>query len=215
LKVINEETDRLTSLVNDILEISQLEHGTMKIVRESVDVAPLVKRILCESKPVADNKNIVLECAVGADLPSVLGDEKKIQSAMSNLVSNAIKFTPEGGKVRVCGRQQGEELVLQVSDTGVGIPKEELPKVFERFYRVHRPGQQIQGTGLGLAIVKEVISMHGGRVEVESEPGKGTTFTVSLALAAEPSAPDSVSGCSSSLMVEAAGAPPEQADHTH
>lgn len=132
------------------------------------------------------------------------GDEGKIQSMVMNLVGNAIKFTPENGRVTISARRRtsataavaggtsllqkqesvepSQELVIRVSDTGIGIPKEALPKIFDRFYRVHRPGKQIKGTGLGLAIVKEIVNMHGGTIEVESELHKGSTFTVFLPL---------------------------------
>jgi two-component system phosphate regulon sensor histidine kinase PhoR len=123
---------------------------------------------------------------VGDELPQLLGDEGKIQSAVTNLVNNAIKFTPEAGQVSVSAQKLAGELAIRVSDTGMGIPKESLPKIFDRFYRVPHPGRQIQGTGLGLAIVKKIITMHGGRIEVESEVNQGTTFTVFLPLAANP-----------------------------
>jgi two-component system phosphate regulon sensor histidine kinase PhoR len=102
------------------------------------------------------------------------------------LVNNAIKFTPQGGRVSVSVRQQTDELLICVSDTGMGIPKEATTKIFDRFYRVHHPGKQIPGTGLGLAIVKKIVAMHGGRIEVESELNRGTTFTVFLPLTAVP-----------------------------
>jgi two-component system sensor histidine kinase VicK len=99
---------------------------------------------------------------------------------LTNLLSNAIKFTPAGGLVTLGAQQQNNEIIITVSDTGMGIPKEDLPKVFERFYRVKRPGKEIQGTGLGLPIVTQIVSRHGGRIMVESEPDEGTTFTVFL-----------------------------------
>jgi two-component system phosphate regulon sensor histidine kinase PhoR len=105
---------------------------------------------------------------------------------ITNLVHNAIRFTAGHGRVSISARRQGQEVVIEVTDTGIGIPKQDLPKIFDRFYRVHRPGRQIQGTGLGLAIVKEIVNMHTGRIEVESEPDKGTTFTVFLPLDMQP-----------------------------
>ena len=101
---------------------------------------------------------------------------------ISNLVNNAIKFTPENGRVVLSATPTDPQLVIKVSDTGMGIPTEDLPKIFGRFCRVYRPGKQIQGTGLGLAIVKEIVVRHDGRIEVESELDKGTTFTIWLPL---------------------------------
>jgi two-component system phosphate regulon sensor histidine kinase PhoR len=105
---------------------------------------------------------------------------------LTNLLSNAIKFTPEKGSITVSARQQGEDLAVSVSDTGMGMPKEALPKIFDQFYRVHQQNQQIKGTGLGLAIVKKIVDAHDGRIEVASELEKGTTFTVYLSLSYKP-----------------------------
>ena len=103
-----------------------------------------------------------------------------------NLINNAIKFTPEGGQVFISVQHQDEELRIRVSDTGMGVPREALLKIFDRFYRVYRPGKQIQGTGLGLAIAKKIVMMHGGRIDVESQVNRGTTFTVYLPLYSKP-----------------------------
>jgi signal transduction histidine kinase len=186
LAVILEETERLTNLVNQLLEVSHLESGTVRIVRESVDIPAVVEQVVTALELLAQDKNIQLETDVCDQLPILLGDKDKIQSIISNLLSNAIKFTPQGGRVSVSVRQQTDELLIRVSDTGVGIPREELPRIFERFYRGRRTSEQVKGTGLGLAIVKELVTMHGGRVGVESEPGRGTTFTVVLPVAGEP-----------------------------
>jgi two-component system sensor histidine kinase VicK len=120
------------------------------------------------------------------DAPQSLGsasyDSDRLIQVLTNLVSNAIKFTPEGGSINVSARRQGESLAFCVRDTGLGIPKDDLPKIFNRFYRVHRPGQEIKGTGLGLAIVHKIVAAHGGRIDVQSEVDHGTTFTVQLPL---------------------------------
>jgi len=124
-----------------------------------------------------------VDCARG--LPKAEFDRDKIIQVLTNLVSNAIKFTPRQGRVSVNVRHREGELVIGISDTGMGIPKEALPKIFERFYRVKRPGKEIQGTGLGLAIVHKIVMMHGGRIEVESEIDRGTAFTVFLPVKAK------------------------------
>jgi len=125
---------------------------------------------------------VELSFELAEDLPKAKFDRAKIIQVLTNLVSNAIKFTPEKGRVSVSIQHQNEELIITVSDTGMGIPKEALPKIFERFYRIDRPGKQIQGTGLGLAIVHKIVMMHSGRIEVESELARGTTFTIFLPL---------------------------------
>jgi two-component system phosphate regulon sensor histidine kinase PhoR len=182
LHVIEKETERLTTLIESILEISSIEAGTFKIVREDVNIREVFNRVLSALKPLAQKNKIELLCDIPEELGTLQGDEIKIESVITNLVNNAIKFTPENGRVSVSARCREDELVFYVSDTGVGIPKESLPKIFDRFYRVYREGEQVQGTGLGLAIVKEVVQMHGGRIEVESEVGRGTTLTVVLPL---------------------------------
>jgi signal transduction histidine kinase len=190
LGIIDEESNRLADLIEELLEISRLESGTVKILQEPVDIVALVRQISSALQPLADKKGIQLNIDVNEGLGELLGDNGKIQSAITNLVGNAIKFTPEGGRVciRVRNRRDGlrqnaDELVIKVSDTGIGIPKEALSKIFDRFYRVPHPGKQIPGTGLGLAIVKKIVALHEGRIEVESKLNRGTTFTIFLPLA--------------------------------
>ena len=180
LQVINEESDRLTNLINGILEISRIESGTIEITRAPVNITSVVSRAVESLKHLAGKKKILLEAAIAEHLPEFFGDETKIHSMVTNLLNNAIKFTPENGHIAVSAQVNNDELVIRVSDNGMGIPKEDLTKIFGRFYRVHRPGKQIQGTGLGLAIVKEIVLRHDGRIDVESEVDKGSTFTVYL-----------------------------------
>jgi len=185
LTSIDEESNRLANLINDLLEVSRIEAVGVKITPKVVDITAVIKQVLSTLEPLAKKKNIQLKAEIGDELSELRGDEAKIQSVLANLVDNAIKFTSEQGQVFVLARRQGEELTIRVSDTGIGIPKDALPKIFDRFYRVYRPGEQIRGTGLGLAIVKKIITLHGGRIEVESEVNKGTTFTAFLPLASQ------------------------------
>ncbi|MHC4153699.1 MAG: PAS domain S-box protein [Planctomycetota bacterium] len=163
LGIIEEEGRRLANLIEGLLEISRLESGAIKILREPVDVAVLVRRVLRSLKPLADAKDVRLKLDVDEALPELPGDEGKLLSVVTNLVNNAIKFTPEAG--RVC-----------VSVTQLG-------RVFDAFYRVPGSAEQIQGTGLGLAIVERIVRLHNGRIQVQSEPNEGTTFSVYLPLA--------------------------------
>lgn len=180
LQIINEESDRLTNLINGILEISKIESGTIEIIRSRVKAADVLKRGAEELRHVAEKKHIAFNCDIDENIPELLGDENKIHSMFTNLITNAIKFTPENGAITVSAKMRGDELVIKVSDTGMGIPQNDLNKIFGRFYRVHRPGKQIQGTGLGLAIVREIVLRHDGRIDVESEIDKGSTFTIYL-----------------------------------
>ncbi len=183
LQIIDEESDRLTNLINGILEISHIEAGTIEIVRQAVDVTSVVSRAVADLEHLAARNDITLESDIADNLPKLLGDENKIRSMVSNLITNAIKFTPQNGTIMVSAQTVNNELLIKVIDNGMGIPGQDLPKIFARFYRVNRPGKQIAGTGLGLAIVKEIVTRHDGRIDVESEPDKGSTFTVYLPLA--------------------------------
>lgn len=186
LTVIDKESNRLENLVEGLLEISRIEAQTLKVTRQAVDIAAVAKQALSALQPLADEKNIQLKTDIADKLPELQADETKIKSVVTNLVNNAIKFTPQQGRVTVQVRRRRQHLVIRVSDTGMGMPKDDLPKIFDRFYRIHRPGKQIQGTGLGLAIVKKIVMMHAGRIDVESEPDQGTTFTVVLPLTSQP-----------------------------
>jgi two-component system phosphate regulon sensor histidine kinase PhoR len=132
-------------------------------------------------KPAAEKRRQVLEFAPNGNLPGVAGDPDYLERAVSNLVDNAIKYTPEGGRIRVSAKSVGGEVLIEVADTGIGIPAEDVPRVFERFYRVDKSrSREMGGTGLGLSIVKHVVQVHGGSVDVESAVGKGSTFRVRL-----------------------------------
>ena len=142
----------------------------------------VVEEAYATMQPHAAKSQVDLAIELEPNLPAVVYDGDRIMQVLTNLISNAIKFTPEGGRVLVSVHRREEHLVIKVSDTGYGIPKEDLPKLFNQFFRVHRPGKEIKGTGLGLAIVSKIVAGHGGRIEVESELDKGTTFTVLLPL---------------------------------
>ncbi|HKS16434.1 MAG TPA: ATP-binding protein, partial [Planctomycetota bacterium] len=132
-------------------------------------------------KPAAEKRRQALELSVNGRLPGVAGDPDYLERAVSNLVDNAIKYTPEGGRIRVSAKQDESTVVIEVADTGIGIPPTDVPRVFERFYRVDKSrSREMGGTGLGLSIVKHVVQVHGGTVDVESVVGKGTTFRVRL-----------------------------------
>ncbi|HLB74629.1 MAG TPA: ATP-binding protein [Sedimentisphaerales bacterium] len=186
LEIIDDESNRLATLIEGLLEISRIDSGTMTIRREQVDVAALARQVVAALQALAKKQNTRLELDIEDDLDLLQGDGDRIQSALTNVVNNAIKFTPPGGRVFVSVGREAEQLLIRVGDTGMGIPKEALPRIFDRFYRVYHPGKHIQGTGLGLAIVKKIVTMHGGRIEVESEVDKGTTFTIFLPLTAAP-----------------------------
>ncbi len=182
LDLANRNINRLTVLINDVLDFQKLDAGKMKLNLQENDVRQVAEEIYETMMLPAKNKDVELFLELDENLPKVTFDRDRIIQVLTNLVSNAIKFTPQAGQVRLSFQQQNDELVIRVSDMGMGIPKEELPKIFERFYRVQRPGKEIKGTGLGLAIVKKIAILHGGRIEVESELDRGSTFSVFLPL---------------------------------
>jgi len=169
----------LGKLVTDITAV--LETETRELKREPLDLIRLVQSWLAEFRVTAEKAGLALTADIAPQLPLVSGDSLALHRVLDNLLGNAFKFTPKGGQVTVRLQRQGENVVLQVSDTGIGIPSDQLRRVFERFYQVDGSAtRRFGGIGLGLALVKEIAEAHGGQVTVTSQVGVGTTFTVSL-----------------------------------
>ncbi len=182
LDIAKRNVDRLAVLINDVLDFQKLEAGKLRLNMQENDISEVVEEVHKTMVSSAKERGVDFSLKLEDNLPKARFDRDEIIQVLTNLVSNAIKFTPEQGNVSVCVQHQGEELVIRVSDTGIGIPRQALPKIFDRFYRVQQPGKQIHGTGLGLAIVKKIVMMQAGRIEVESEVDRGTIFTVFLPL---------------------------------
>jgi PAS domain S-box-containing protein len=182
LDIAKRNIDRLARLIDDVLDFQKLNAGRMKFAMQENSVAAAIEEAYATMRPHARKNGVDLTVDLETGLPAVVFDSDRIIQVVTNLISNAIKFTPEGGRVTVSARRRDEGLAMKIRDTGLGIPKEDLPKIFDRFYRVHRPGREITGTGLGLSIAARIVAGHGGRIEVESEPDRGTTFTVILPL---------------------------------
>jgi len=177
---------RLTLLINDLLDFSMLETGKVRLVREPCFIEKIVREALATLKPWADTKSIGLVQNMQEGLPQAEFDSNKIIQVLINLISNAIKFTPSGGTITVEGiGLEDKEIKVIVQDTGIGIPEEELPKVFEKFYQVRSSEKSdVKGTGIGLTITKEIVELHGGKIWAESEVEKGTKFFFTLPLKA-------------------------------
>ena len=172
---------RLLKLINDLLDLVRLESGVMKVKRESLDVAEFIKGLASAARQVAEDKRIRLETWIAPEVGTVISDRDKLEKIILNLQFNALKFTPSGGLIELRAEKQGDQLVLTVKDTGMGIPAKSLPNVFNRFWQADDSSRRkYQGVGIGLALVKELTDIQGGSVSVESEEGKGTTFTVRL-----------------------------------
>lgn len=176
------EVDRLAQMMEELLELSRIESGDVPLAHESVDLSEILTEAVERLRRQAERQRLVLQVDVSPDLPRVMGDAERLQRATTNLVHNAIKFTPAGGSVRVSATPAGEFVTVKVSDTGVGIALEDLPRVFERFYKADR-SRGSGGTGLGLAVVKHTVEAHGGTVAVESELNRGSTFSFSIPVA--------------------------------
>ena len=180
LKIIERNTERLDLLIQDLLTISALEAGRVKLNLQTVELRPLAEKVLGDLKPPADGKSVALV----NQLPDLIAtaDVGRLEQVLANLVDNAIKYGRADGTVIVGGKQaDAEKLEIFVQDDGPGIPPESLDRVFERFYRVDKARSREQGgTGLGLSIVKHIVQSHGGKVWVKSEPGKGATFFFTL-----------------------------------
>jgi signal transduction histidine kinase len=175
-----EECERLTRLTDQLLTLSREDAGSGKPLREVVDLAAVVQGAVETMRPLAEAKSLQLSVQCRADL-YVRGDEGRLRQVFYNVLDNAIKYTPEGGTAEVTLDQSEGVAKVIIRDTGIGIPAEHLPHVFERFYRVDKARSRAEGgTGLGLSIAQSIAAAHGGRIELASTPGRGTTCTVSL-----------------------------------
>ncbi len=182
---IHNETLRLNTLASSFLDLARLESGRVQFQKSSFPLQQLVAdcRSIVQNK--ADENRIGIEIDIPEQLPDVTADRDKIKQVILNLMSNAIKYNRPGGKVVVRAAHDGHEWRLSISDTGLGIPEDALPNLFTKFYRVRGTENYAIGTGLGLSICKQIVQGHGGRIEVKSKMGEGTTFTVIVPIAAQ------------------------------
>jgi two-component system phosphate regulon sensor histidine kinase PhoR len=176
---IQRETDRMTQLVEELLELSRIESGAAPMHFTQLDASVLITDTVRRFGQQAERASLALEAEVPVQPLPIIGDAERLERALGNLVANAIKFTPAGGRVKVSARESGPDVAISVSDTGVGIEPQQKARVFERFYKADR-GRGSGGTGLGLAIVKHIVLAHEGTVSVDSLPGRGSTFTMRL-----------------------------------
>ena len=180
---LKNETERLANLITDLLDLARLESQEPADYPTLVDVRGVLMSVLARMRRVARKKDITLQWKRfgRAAEYTVYGDETQLASMFTNLVDNAVKYTSPGGRVEVVGGSEGSDIMISISDTGIGIPEGKIPRIFERFYRVDKARSKATGgTGLGLSIVRHVAQNHGGRVTVESTFGVGSTFTVHL-----------------------------------
>lgn len=183
LQVISEEADRLARQIQGLLDVSRLQAGGMRLELTDWPLAQLARQVVERFEPQA-GEAFSFELRIPDDMPAVHGDYERIRAVLENLVSNAVKYSPEGGTIRVGARTEGGVAVISVSDQGIGIPHDEQGRLFRRFYRGdNRLSRTTQGAGLGLFLSRAIVEAHGGRMWVESQPGRGSRFSFTLPLA--------------------------------
>jgi signal transduction histidine kinase len=183
LQIILKQSDRLNLILEDLLQLSQIESGQVRFKQEPVRLNAIVERTLPLIKPLADKKSQTIAIVLPPDVPAVLGDEDRLVQVLTNLLDNAVKYTPDGGAIRIAGRATDDpaQVELSVIDTGIGIPEADRPRVFERFYRVDKArSRELGGTGLGLSIVRHIVEAHNGKIWVEGNQPTGSRFIIRL-----------------------------------
>ena len=181
IQIIYSDSDRLAILINDLLELSQIESGNMNLSLNECSLEMLINRAIKLLQPMLLDKSITIKFDVPVDFPKLKVDETSIVQVFLNLIENAIKYNKPQGSITISAYKKDPAIVISISDTGIGIPEEDLPRIFERFYRVDKArSRQLGGTGLGLSIVKHIIQAHNGEMSVRSELGQGSTFTITL-----------------------------------
>ncbi len=188
LEQLDSQSNRLHALILDLLSLARIESGEELFDFQSIPVCEIVEACMERHRPRAESKGQIFEMVppAGDDVLAVWADEEALEQILDNLLDNAVKYTPQGGRVWVRWRREGEQICLEVADTGIGIPEADLPRIFERFYRVDKArSRELGGTGLGLSIVKHLAQAMHGNVRATSRAGQGTTFTVCLPMAAD------------------------------
>jgi len=181
-KIILEEAKRLANLINDVLDISKIEGGKIVLNKTEFDINEVLRKSVEKVKSSATKKRITFSIDIPKEKVLVNADEERITQLFENLITNAVKFNTEEGRVTIIAQNLFKEYEVIISDTGVGIPAKDLPFIFQKFYRVSRPGTEIPGTGLGLALVKQIVDHHKGLITLQSEENKGTTLIIKLPL---------------------------------
>jgi len=184
LERASEKILNLNNLVTELLDLSRIESGLISHEKEQVAMSPLLLEQQKFHTPYGAEKDIEIELNCQENLPYTFANRQNMDEVFSNLITNGIKYSPNGGRITITAAVENEYLKIEVSDTGYGMESEDLDKIFTRFYRVKDVNtREIQGTGLGLSLVKSIIESHHGRISVESQPGQGTTFTLLLPIA--------------------------------
>lgn len=181
MNIIYQDSNRLANLIDDLLDLSKIESGKIKMEFEPLEISPIINRCVNVLEKSARDKSISIKIDIPPCLPKILGDHKRLLQVFLNLLDNAIKYTPANGSIKIIASGKEREVQVDIADTGIGISEKDLPRIFERFYRVDKArSRELGGTGLGLSIVKHIIQAHSGQVWVQSKPGIGSTFSFVL-----------------------------------
>jgi len=182
LQIIDRHASRMTNLIEDLLTLSMLESQQIPLRLEYTDIREILKNVVHGFEKRARDKGLHMSCNLDSDLPGLHIDRVRMEQVFVNLIDNAIKYTNEG-RISIQAFQEDSSIKIKIQDTGIGIPEKDIPRIFERFYRVDKGrSRELGGTGLGLAIVKHIIQGHNGKIEVNSKVGQGSTFTITLPL---------------------------------
>lgn len=181
LKIIEKQSDRLNNLIEDLLQLSKIESQEITMNLQSIDLRDLINKTISEFKKKIEQKDHKIKINISPQLPLVKADPEQIEVVFRNLLDNAVKYTPDGGEIYISALEKAENIYIEVTDNGIGVSAEHLPRIFERFYRANKDrSRKLGGTGLGLAIVKHIVQAHKGTIGVESKPGKGSKFFFTL-----------------------------------
>ena len=178
--IILNEGKRLAKLINDVLDLSRMETGRIALNKSKVNIVKLIKRMIDNSKAEMTAKNLILTLEAPYDEIMIEADEERLLQALDSLIENAIKYSKDGGRIKVLLNNLFREVEIIISDTGIGIPQKDLPFLFQKFYRVNRPDSEISGAGMGLVFVKQIVDLHKGLISIQSESNKGTSVLIKL-----------------------------------
>ena len=178
--IILNEGKRLAKLINDVLDLSRMETGRIALNKSKMNVVKLIHRLIDNNRDLIDSRNLILTLEAPYDEILIEADEERLLQALDSLMENSIKFSKDGGRIKVILNNLYKEVEIVISDTGIGIPEKDLPYLFQKFYRVNRPDSDISGAGMGLVFVKQIVDLHKGLINIQSEPNKGTSVLIKL-----------------------------------
>ena len=181
LKIILSDSNRLAALIDDLLNLSKIESGKLAMETKPYKLLPIAEKVVSSLKGQIENKSITIKMNIPRDIPDILADETRIKQVFLNLIDNAIKYNRPNGEISIKAHETNGFVKVDITDTGIGIPNKDLPRIFERFYRVDKArSRELGGTGLGLSIVKHIVQSHNGEVSVQSAEGQGSTFSFTI-----------------------------------